>query len=177
MLTDPGMDTGDILLKESIDIDESVNVGQLHDILAELGAKVLQRTLKSLKEGTLERIKQDHSVATYAPMVDKETGRIDWNVPAVDIHNRIRGVTPWPGAYTFYEGKRMKLIQSMYTRDETKETPGKLLDINKEFIEIAANPGTVRIYEIQFENCRCMPIGVCGHNLNAGVVLSRDEDE
>lgn len=177
MLTDVGMDTGDILLEESIDIDESANVGVLHDLLASLGAKVLKETLERMKQGSLKRIKQDDSMATYAPMVDKETGRIDWNMPSLDIHNRIRGVTPWPGAYTFYEGKRMKLIQSMYTRNETMGTPGEILDINKEYIEIAANPGTVRIYEIQFENCRCMPIEVCGHNLNTGVVLSPYEDK
>lgn len=175
MLTDAGMDTGDILLKESIDIDETVNVGELHDILASLGAKVLKETLKRMREGTLERIKQDDSLATYAPMIDNNTGKIDWNKPSKDIHNRLRGVTPWPGAFTFYEGKRMKLLKSMYTENETKGVPGEILDINKEFIEVAANPGTVRIYEIQFESCRCMPIGVCGHNLSTGVVMGENK--
>lgn len=171
MMTDRGMDTGDILLSEEIPVHDRMNVGELHDILAELGAKVLKETLEKLNEGTLKRIPQDHSKATYAPMVDKETGRIDWNKPAIDIHNRIRGVTPWPGAYTFYEGKRMKLIQSYYTDRITDAEPGTLLEVTKDYIEIAANPGTVMIYEIQFENCRCMPIGVCGHNLEKGIVL------
>lgn len=172
MLTDAGMDTGDILLCEKIDIDESVNVGELHDILAELGAKVLKETLMRLKEENLGRVNQDHSKATYAPMVDKDTGRIDWNMPSASIHNRIRGVTPWPGAYTFYKGKRMKLVKSEYTCCDTRATPGQILDINKEYIEVAANPGTVRIYEVQFENCRCMPIGMCGHNLDANTILA-----
>ncbi len=177
MFTDVGMDTGDILLCEEIVLDEFINVGELHDILSELGAKVLKETLECLKKGSLKRIKQDNERATYAPMVDKETGRIDWDQPARAIHNRIRGVTPWPGAYTFYEGKRLKIFKSNYTDKSTEMEPGKILDINKDYMEIAANPGTVLIYEIQYENCKRMPVAQCGHNMHVNTVLKKFDNQ
>lgn len=105
MLTDSGLDTGDMLLKSEIEIPEDMTAGELHDRMSLLGAETLIQTIKKLEEGTLNPVPQDEGQATLAPRITKETGKIDWSSHARDIHNLVRGTTPWPGAYTFIEGK------------------------------------------------------------------------
>ena len=122
MYMDKGMDTGDIILKKEIEIGEDENAGELHDRLSELGASALSETMELLIEGKIERTPQNNEEATYAPIMTKELGRIDWSRDAKDIRNLIRGTYPWPGAFSSYNGKMFKILRAQaldYNTDST----------------------------------------------------------
>lgn len=174
MYTDVGMDTGDMLLKGEIDISQDMTTGDLHDKLSDLGAEVLKETLKILKEGTLKREKQCEAEATYAPIIKKETGQIDWSKNSKDIHNLVRGTNPWPGAFTEYKGEKMKVWKTeMVKKDKSGLKPGTICGVGKDGIIVAAGDGLVRILEVQFESCRkmCVEDYLCGHEINEGEIL------
>lgn len=185
MFMDEGMDTGDILLTRELAIDPDMNSQELFDQLKELGAKTLLETLKELERGTLKRLPQDHSKAVYAPMITKETGLIDWTKSAREIHNLVRGVNPWPGAYTFYKSNRMKVwktaVLDLYTGigSENEELlkiagsqqPGKIIKISKQSIIAATGDGCLEIIELQFDNSRRLSVSECGHNMDEGEVF------
>ena len=124
MMMDVGLDTGDMLIKREVDITEDMILPELRDKLMQLGAEALIETIDKLVDGTLERHKQDDSLSNYAPMLTKETGLIDWNKPAQDIHNLVRGL--YGGAYTVIDGQKYKIWR-------TKIVDGKL-----EILEIQA---------------------------------------
>ncbi|MBE7066141.1 MAG: methionyl-tRNA formyltransferase [Ruminococcaceae bacterium] len=162
MMTDKGIDTGDMLLTETVDIDDDMTTGQLHDKLAEISGPVLLKTLDMLEAGTLVRIPQDHSKATYAAMVDRETGHIDWNKTAWEIHNLIRGTNPFPSAYTTeVSGMRVKIHKSCIFSQEiiSGKEPGTVLKADKEGIDVVTGYGVLRILELQAEGARRMAAG------------------
>lgn len=175
MYTDVGMDTGDMLLKKELDIPGDMTAGELHDKMAEMGADVLKETLQQLKDGTLKRIPQPEAEATYASMIQKETGCIDWSRTAIEIHNLVRGTNPWPGAYTLYKGEKMKVwrtrIADVCGFGELK--PGTIAAVEKDGIAVAAGEGFVEILEVQFDSCRRMFVGdyICGHSIDEGEVF------
>lgn len=194
MQTDVGMDTGDILLVRETEIHPDMTAGELHDKLAVLGAEVLKEALEKIKEGTIQRIPQKHEDATYAPMMNKEMGLIDWKKPAQSIHNLIRGTNPWPGAYTYYKGKRVKVWKSriepciINCSDELSECsqgtctikadaghelwkPGTIVRREKEGLVIACGSGCLILLEIQFDDCKKLCIDECWHNFSIGEVL------
>ena len=184
MFMDEGMDTGDILLQEKIEITPDMNYQELYDILKVLGAETLLKTIRELEKGTLKRIPQDHSKAVTVPIIKKEIGLIDWNKSAVEIHNLIRGTNPWPGAYTFYKGKRLKIWRSAVLEAcpanpaeaglqsfSEKVRPGTLMKIFKDNLIIATGDGCLRVYELQFDNSRRMGVNECGHNMDEGEIL------
>jgi methionyl-tRNA formyltransferase len=175
MLTDIGMDTGDILLRYPIDITEDMTAGELHDKLAILGAKALKETIERLKADDIKPVPQNHEEATYAPMIKKEVGLIDWSSDSADIHNLVRGTNPWPGAYTFYKGNRMRIWKTSMLDCETKgeEKPGTICCVNKEGLFISTGDGLIKIEEVQFDCCRTMSIGeyICGNRICQGEVL------
>jgi len=188
MFMDEGMDTGDILLTKEIAIEPDMNSQELFDRLKELGAETLLETLKALECGTLKRIPQDHTRAVYAPMITKETGLIDWNKSAREIHNLVRGVNPWPGAYTFYKSKRMKVWKTQVLDSSTaiapenaadadflkiaaSQPPGKIIKITKQSIIAATGDGCLKITELQFDNGKRLSAGECGHNMDEGEVF------
>ena len=109
MLMDVGLDTGDMLVKLATPIGPFETAGELHDRLALLGREAIEETLRRLCAGTLAPQQQDDSLSCYAPMLKKEDGRIDWSRSAVEIHNQVRGLDPWPGAYTTLDGEVLKL--------------------------------------------------------------------
>jgi len=113
MMTDIGMDTGDILLTDRIAIGENETAGELFDRLAVLGAETLGRTIAALEAGTLRRIPQDESLATKCPMLKKEHGKLDFSMPALSVHNRVRGTNPWPGAYALLDGEVLKIHRTI----------------------------------------------------------------
>ena len=112
MKMDVGMDTGDMLLKREVQIDDEDNGETLSEKLSHVGAELLIDTIRLLKKGELQPIPQDHSQATYTPMLEKEHGKIDWEKPAEEIRNLIRGTLPWPGAYTTLDGKLLKIYRA-----------------------------------------------------------------
>lgn len=112
MYTDVGLDTGDMLLREIVEIPDDMTAGELHDMLSVVGAATLIKTLHALEAGTLHRSRQDDALATYAPRFTKEMGLIDWNKSGWEIYNLVRGTDPWPGAYTGYKGGMMRIVRT-----------------------------------------------------------------
>ena len=149
MKMDEGMDTGDILLKKEVPIDDEDTGETLSEKLSEIGAKLLIETIRLLKEGKLSPIPQDHSQATYAPMLKKEDGKIDWEKPAEEIRNLIRGVLPWPGAYINLEGKLLKIYKVRLAEGEGK--PGEVMKSDSGILRVATGKDTLDILELQIE--------------------------
>lgn len=152
MKTDAGIDTGDMLLQRETDIDPEENAGELFDRLAELGAQTLLETLDALQEGTLKQTPQDHEAATHFPMLTKEHGRIDWSRSAQEIHNQIRGVTPWPGAWTTLDGETVKIWKTRVS--DAQIEPGHLVCSIKAGMGVGTGSGSLRIQEIQMPGKR-----------------------
>lgn len=174
MMTDVGMDTGDILLKKEICIAEKATAGDLHDILMKEGAMLLALTLDKLAEGNLKPIPQDDSKATYAPMIKKQEGCVNWSLDSKEIYNRIRAFVPWPGSFTSYEGKTMKILAAGYNEKKHQLKPGTIIETKDQMLSIACGKGIIEIYRLQFENCKAMDISQCWHNMEAGEILRRE---
>jgi methionyl-tRNA formyltransferase len=149
MLMDEGVDTGDILKTADEAIDEEDTTGSLHDRLARKGAEVLVETLAAWAAGSVRPQPQDHSRATYAPLLKKSDGQVDWKKPARDIRNFIRGMTPWPGAYTFFGGMRLKLFKAAVAPQANAATPGTVLAGPPGGLWVATGEGALSILEIQ----------------------------
>jgi methionyl-tRNA formyltransferase len=174
MYTDVGMDTGDMLLKSEVEIPVGMTSGELHDCLSVVGAQVLGETLECLKAGTLKREKQKEKEATYAPIMKKETGAIDWTKSAWDIHNLVRGTNPWPGAYTKYCGAKLKVWSTMPIDGSNEgHEPGTITKISKSGMKVACGEGIIDIIEIQLESGRRMTVEeyLCGHMINEGEII------
>lgn len=182
MFTELGLDTGDILLKDEVNITIDMTAGELHDIMSEQGAKTLIKTIKALENGTLTRTKQDESQATYAAKIDKQTGSIDWSQPTLAIHNRIRGTNPWPGAHSIMDGKRIKICCSrmadipeyLYEKINDKDiVPGTILELSSCYMWVKTGDGALLIREIQAESCKRMTPHqyACGHDLKDGMIF------
>ena len=149
MFMDAGLDTGDMLLKAEFPIGPDTTLEEVHDGLMALGAKVLIDTLEELSAGTLKRIPQTGE-SNYAPMLTKETGHIHWQDAAQKIHNLVRGLDSWPGAYTFLAGKKYKIWRTRCTAEKTEEQPGTILRADKkEGLFVSAGDGVLEITELQ----------------------------
>ena len=171
MRMDEGMDTGDILLPASLVVAPDETAGSLFVKLAELGAVTLHRALDMLRENRLSPTAQDHSAATLAPMLSKEHGRIDWSRPAAELHCWIRGMDPWPTAYSFLDGRRFRFFAPQVAAARTSATPGTLLRADGQGLVIATGSGALMIAQIQPEGGRRMGLDayLCGHPLQPGV--------
>ena len=152
MMMDAGLDTGDMLLKEELPIGPDMTLEEVHDGLMEMGARVLIKTLEELRAGTLQRIPQQGE-SNYAPMLTKETGHIDWNRSAQEIHNLVRGLNSWPGAYTSLEGQKFKIWRTKLIGEKTPEgtSAGTILAADSsQGLKVAAGDGQVLdILELQ----------------------------
>jgi methionyl-tRNA formyltransferase len=153
MLMDEGLDTGDMLLAAEYPISSTATTGEVHDALARLGAEVLLKTLRGLQDGTLKPVPQPQEF-TYAPPLKREHERIDWSHSALAIHNQIRGLNPWPGAYTTFRGEQVKIWQSeLPQRDESYQTkkslPGEILDLYSGGILLQCGDGVLKILKLQ----------------------------
>ncbi len=158
MKMDVGLDTGDMLLKAEVEIDEEMNVGNLHDILMHTGAKLLIETLDGLERNEIVPEKQDDSISDYAPMFNNENRRINWNSGAKNIHDLIRGLSPWPTAYFTMDDKSVKVYESKYTNEKTNHEPGYILKAGNDGIYVAAADGVVILKEIQMPGKNKMKI-------------------
>lgn len=147
MKMDEGLDTGDILLKRAVEIGDTETAGELFDKLSKIGPDLLLETLDKIESGQIEPIKQDDSKSTYAPMMNKELGKICWDKDCREVYNLIRGVTPWPGAYTIHNGKIIKIWEASVI-DDINDTPGKVIKTDNEII-ISCGSGAIGIKELQ----------------------------
>ncbi len=168
MQTTEGLDTGDILYVKKTGISEYDTAGTLFARLGELGATAIIECLDKLEKGELTPIRQDEKSATYYPMLRKADGLIDWSKSSDTLDCFIRGVTPWPGAYTFYNGKMLKVHRAAPCIGQGK--PGSVLSVNKNGISVACGSGALLIEEIQLEGKKrmCCADFLNGCKLKAG---------
>lgn len=155
MKMDAGMDTGPMLLAREIQIEDDDTARTLFPKLSMLGAEALMETLHRLHDGSLRETPQDESLATYAPMIRKEHGRIDWSKPAREVRNLIRGMTPWPSACAFHEEKTLKILSASVR--EGKGEPGEILDVGRDGILVACGEGALALGLVQPEGGKAMP--------------------
>jgi methionyl-tRNA formyltransferase len=166
MYMDEGMDTGDILVQRSVPIGRDMTSGELHDILAILGADMIVPAITSIVSGSAGRFKQDDALATNALPLAPGEEEIDWCASAVSVHNLVRGMNPWPGAYTLFNGKRMK-IWSGRPEEAGCHHPGTVLEACGSGILVAAGSGAYRITRLQPPGKRVMSAAeyLCGNLL------------
>jgi len=171
MQMDAGMDTGDMLGKRTLAIDEWVTAGQLHTRLAPLGAELLVEGLAKLKAGTLERHKQDDAAATMAPMLTKETGRVDFAAGARAVRDLVRGCDPWPTAYTLYGGEPLKLFRAKIVSG--RGTPGVVLGADRDGLIVGCGDDAVAFAELQLPGKKRMSATalLAGRPMAAGTKL------
>ncbi|MFH2124325.1 MAG: methionyl-tRNA formyltransferase [Pseudomonadota bacterium] len=174
MQMDVGMDTGNILLPAAIPVAEDETAGSLFNKLAELGGNTLLKALDLLRQDKLTPIIQDHSLATEAPPLTKEDGRLDWNRPAAELHCLVRGLDPWPGAYSFIDGRRFRFFAPERVYKESSQLPGTLLLADNQGLLISTAKGCLLIKEIQPEGKKRMTVEsyLCGHPLKPGLLLT-----
>ncbi len=153
------IDTGDLILSEKVAIADDDNAGQLHDKLMEVGAKLLVKTVRSIEEGSYsEQAQLTSDDLKHAPKIFKEHCFIDWNQPTEQIYNLIRGLSPYPTAYTMLNGKILKVFGSAVETKETGLAPGGFLTDGKSYLKFAAKDGFVRLTDVQYEGKKRMPV-------------------
>lgn len=175
MFMDVGLDTGDMLLKAEINLANDETGGSLHDRLSVMGGPLILETLEQLQSDTIVRIPQEEQGATYAPMLDKELGYIDWNKSATMIERLIRGLNPWPSAYTYYKGKVLKIWKAEYLKNDDKSIqPGTVYQIikNKGFV-VKCNEDSLLVKELQLQGKNKMDAAsfMRGNNLEEGDIF------
>ncbi|MCI7813464.1 MAG: methionyl-tRNA formyltransferase [Lachnospiraceae bacterium] len=173
MQMDAGLDTGDMLLKTVIPIEENETGGSLFDKLSMAGAKLLIETLKGIEEGKIIPQKQGESTTPYAKMLTKEMGEIDWNKDAEALERLIRGLNPWPSAYTHLGGKTLKIWKAKVEERETKEKPGTVVEVSKKELKVQTGKQILSLQEVQLEGKKRMEIDAFlrGNAVEEGTVL------
>ena len=158
MQMDAGLDTGDMLYQREIPIEDTDNYETLHDKLSELGGRAIVEALPLLEQGKLEPKKQRDELSCYAPLIRKSMGEIDFSEDARSIDRKIRGMTPWPSAYTSYHGKQLKIWRAVPLEKEEASggVPGEILGTDKDSVTVAAGKGALRILELQLEGKKRM---------------------
>lgn len=178
MLMDEKMDTGDILMQREVPVSDTCTAGELHDILAPVGAELLIETIEGLESGSVEPVPQDDSEATYAPKLKKEDGLIDWQKSTRGIYDLIRGVDPWPGAYTSLHKKMLKIWRARTENgDETSGRPGEIVEVSEERVVVRTGSGFLSLLEVQSEGGKRLLIKdfIHGHPLDRGTVMGKEE--
>ncbi len=173
MMMDEGMDTGDILLQAEVSIDEDETGETLHDRLALVGSQLLLETVRGLKAGNVHPIPQDSSKATYAPLLKKEDGRIDWTVEAREVDRKVRALHSWPGAFTGWNGQWLKIYRGEVRKEIVQGTAGMVSWVGGDFIEVETGKGSFLIKEVQLEGKRRMGVRefLAGHPVTVGTTL------
>lgn len=156
MYMNEGLDTGDIIDKVVVPIDKKETGGSLFDKLAIEGGKLILKTLIELENGTAVRTPQDDSKSNYAGMINKQLGKIDFNKSANEIERLIRGLNPWPSAYTKMDGKTLKIWDADVDDSENDSAPGTITEVGKDFIRVATGKGSLKILELQLEGKKRM---------------------
>lgn len=175
MQMDAGVDTGDILAQKKVIIEDKETAATLFDKLAQAGAKLIVETLPLLERGEVTPVRQDGSLASHVKMMDKSMGKIDWMQDAVCIERLVRGLNPWPSAYTFCQNKSVKIWSSDALEGDTGSDaqPGTIVSVTKDFFDVACGKGILRIYELQLEGKKRMDTKsfLLGNQWKAGMIL------
>lgn len=179
MRMDVGCDTGDMILSKEVEISKEETGGSLHDKLAQIGGGALLEAIEQIKDGTVQYTKQDDAASSYIKMLSKEMGLVDFNQEALTIERMIRGLNPWPSAYTYYKGKTLKLWSAevfsdeMYADDTKNMENGSILKVTKDAIYVKTGTGILAIKELQLEGKKRMQTGefLRGYQMQAGEML------
>lgn len=175
MQMDEGIDTGDMIQKTEILLDEKETGGSLFDKLADAGAKLCVQTLKALEDKTATWEKQGESPTAYARMLDKKLGDIDWNTTAVEIERLIRGLNPWPSAYTDWDGKVMKIWEAAVCEGNTEKEPGTVVKVEKDGFCVQTKDGLLKVLALQIPGKKKMDAAAFlrGYQIAEGTVLKK----
>ncbi|WP_167437653.1 methionyl-tRNA formyltransferase [Hungatella effluvii] len=175
MMMAPTLDTGDILDQESVALDEKETGGSLHDKLSAIGGRLIIKTLKKLEDGTAVRTVQDEEKMTYFGMLKKSMGDIDWNQDAASIERLIRGLNPWPSAYTSWEGKTIKLWEADALEEEYEGACGQVVKTGKDCLYVKTGKGILAVKELQLQGKKRMDTGAFlrGYQIAEGTVFER----
>ncbi|CAN5414201.1 methionyl-tRNA formyltransferase [soil metagenome] len=171
MQMDAGLDTGGMLLQQSCPILPTYTSETLQLRLAQLGATTLLSALESLQTTGLVAIPQDETHASYAAKLTKQEGKIDWQRSAGEIERAIRAYNPWPIAYTHIEGQTLRIWQAQIASGQTGETPGKIINIGKEGVEVATGLGVLQLQIVQFPGGRPLPVNEVLHAKNCPIKI------
>ncbi len=161
------LDAGDILLQKSVDLKPDETGGSLHATLSVLGARALLEAMTLFKQGKLVVTPQDKDAVTYAPLLKKEDGEIDWTQSAVSIERRIRAFHPWPSSYTWLGNKRLKILAARLSTVEGSAAPGTIISRQDKVLTVATGQGSLTLDRVQLEGKKAMPIAafLAGHDL------------
>ena len=174
MQMDAGIDTGEMLYQKEIDIERTDTFETLHDKLMVLGGEAIVEALPLLEAGSLEPVSQDEELSSYAPIITKGMGKIDFTRPAYEIELKVRGMNPWPSAYTTYHGKQLKIWEAVAEEQAPKEAScGKILAVKKDSVVIGTGKGILKVYSLQLEGKKRMSAHdfLLGVRMQAGEVL------
>ena len=180
MMTNEGIDTGDMLLRDEVEIGENETAEELTERLSRLGAQTLLRTLRALEDGTLVRTPQNEAEASYQPMLTREMGEMDWSRSAQQLHDQVRGLYPWPGAYTTMDGGVLKVWVSRVSDMKTDAAPGAVVRADaKEGLFVACGTGVLQIVELQAPGSKRMNARdyLRGKPMQTGTVLGGSHAE
>ncbi len=176
MRMDIGLDTGDMIAKREIRLADDETGGSLFDKLSEVGAKLCVETMDMIEQGNAEYTPQDNLLATHTSMISKELGNINWEQSAVDIERLIRGLNPWPSAYTYLEdGKLLKVWSAHVVSDSADYEPGCIIKVTKDAMEVQAKDGVLSLKEVQLQGKKRMEIDAFlrGYQIKEGSFLKR----
>lgn len=174
MYMDPGMDTGDMILTQKVCIEETDTMGTLHDKLSFAGAELLGETVGQIAQGNAPRIRQNHQEASYAPLLKREHEMINWGKTAREVCNLVRGMNPWPGAYTTFNGSVLKVWEASPAETSGSGVLGTVVQaVNDQGLRVQCREGSVWLKYVQLEGSRRMPADAFarGHRLEPGAVL------
>jgi methionyl-tRNA formyltransferase len=175
MKMDKGMDTGDMIIVREVSIEKDDTAGSLHDRLATLGAKAILEAIDQLEKGTAVRTVQDKALATYAPKLTKETGEIDWSRSSEEILNLIRGLNPWPLAYTYCQNIKMKIIEAKHIECESDMLSGTYIRMCNNGFLVKTGSDCLLITRVQFPNKKAMYADeyARGHIVETGTIFGK----
>lgn len=173
MLMDVGLDTGDMLLKNEVEVTSDMTSGELYEILKTTGGNLLIDTIKGVVDEKIKPIKQNDSDSSYASMLNKDIAKINWNLSAQEIHNLIRGLNPWPIATTLYNDLTMKIYKSHVENIDSNKEPGTILSVDKKGIKVSTKEGILVIEKLQFPNGKPLLVEqfINGNKVDIGIVL------
>ncbi len=173
MFMDEGLDTGDIIMTKEVELDDEITAGELHDWMIKEGAQLLSQTLEAIEKNEYTRTKQNDEESTYAPMMNKDLGHVDFSKSARDIHNLVRGTIPWPGAWCESDYGKIKIWKTKPIKKKHSNENGQILKVDKEGIEVACGEDVLLIKEIQMPNKKRMPVAeyIKGNKIEEGSIL------
>jgi methionyl-tRNA formyltransferase len=175
-----GLDDGDILLQKPVEIDDEITGGELFDKLALVGGDLIVETIEKLDKGEITPVPQNEEAATHVGMIQKELGNLDFNRTAAELNNYVRGLNPWPSAFTYLNGKMIKIWKAkplVCNQCEGSVEPGTVVMPNDQTMYIKTKDGALSILEIQMEGKKRMPIAdfLRGNHIEAGQKVSRQK--